>query len=158
MVSKTLSLFALFSLVAMSASMAHASSPTQIALTSYGNTEVDLAWDDKDRVIRTWTQFSSFDPSDGSFSMQIIQQETGKVVSESSIKVMTTSQDSSIDFNSFVLYRVNAIDICQNEEFDPDTMPWQECNPLIGQYEMQISTNNGAVVESTPFTIVDSRT
>jgi hypothetical protein len=108
-------------------------------------------------MIRTWTEFSNFDPSDGSFDMQIVQKETGKVVSESSINVMTTSKNSSVDFNSFVLYMVNAQDICQNEEFDPSTMPWQECNPLTGDYIMQVSTNDGSVVGSTEFTIVDTR-
>jgi hypothetical protein len=157
MAPKILSLFALFTLATMTVSMASASSPTQIALSSYGNTKIDLAWDEKDQMIRTWTEFSNFDPKDGSFAMQIIQKGTGKVVSESSISVMTTSQSSSIDFNSFVLYMVNALDICQNEEFDPSTMPWQECDPLTGEYEMQISTNDGSVVESTPFTIVDTR-
>ena len=157
MAPKILSLFALFTLATMTFSMAQASSPTQIALSSYGNTKIDLAWDEKDQMIRTWTEFSNFDPSDGSFDMQIVQKETGKVVSESSINVMTTSQNSSVDFNSFVLYMVNAQDICQNEEFDSSTMAWQECNPLTGDYIMQVSTNDGSVVESTEFTIVDTR-
>lgn len=157
MVPKILSLIALFSLATLTFSLAQASSPTQISLTSYGNTQIDLAWDEKDQMIRTWTEFSNFDPSNGSFVMQVIQKETGKVVSESSINVMTTSKSSSIDFNSFVLYMVNAQDICQNEKFDPNTMSWQECNPMTGQYEMQISTNDGSVVESTPFTIADTR-
>ena len=157
MVPKILSLIALFSLATLTFSLAQASSPTQISLTSYGNTQVDLAADEKDQMIRTWTEFSNFDPSNGSFVMQVVQKETGKVVSESSINVMTTSKSSSIDFNSFVLYMVNAQDICQNEEFDSNTMSWQECNPLTGQYEMKISTSDGSVVESTPFTIVDTR-
>ena len=157
MAPKILSLIALFTLATMTVSMAQASSPTQIALSSYGNTKIDLAWDEKDQMIRTWTQVSNFNPSDGSFVMQIIQKETGKVVAESAINVMTTSKNSSIDFNSFVLYMVNPLDICQNEAFDPSTMPWQDCRPLTGQYEMQVSTNDGSVVESTPFTIVDTR-
>src|SRR3972149_9909133 len=134
MAPKILSLFALFTLVTMTFSMAQASSPTQIALSSYGNTEIDLAWDEKDQMIRTWTEFSNFDPSDGSFDMQIVQKETGKVVSGSSISVMTTSKSSSIDFNSFVLYMVNAQDICQNEEFDPSTMALCEINTLSWGY------------------------
>lgn len=157
MAPKILSMIMLFTLATMTFSMAHASSPTQIALSSYGNTKIDLASDEKDQMIRTWTEFSNFDPSDGSFAMQIVQKETGKVVSESSISVMTTSKSSSIDFNNFVLYMVNAEDICQNEEFDPSTMPWQECNPLTGDYTMQVSTNDGFVVGSTEFTIVDTR-
>ena len=71
---------------------------------------------------------------------------------------MTSSQNSSISFNTFVLYAVNAEDICENEEFDAGTMSLEECNPITGQYEMMISTNDGRVIESTPFTIVDTRT
>ncbi len=55
------------------------------------------------------------------------------------------------------MYMVNAEDICQNEEFDADTSALEECNPLLGEYEMQVSTNDGSAVESTTFTIVDSR-
>ena len=96
MAPKILSLIALFTLATMTVSMAQASSPTQIALSSYGNTKIDLAWDEKDQMIRTWTEFSNFNPSDGSFVMQVIQKETGKVVAESAINVMTTSKNHSI--------------------------------------------------------------
>ena len=63
----------------------------------------------------------------------------------------------SINFNTFILYAVNAEDICQNEEFVPGIMSTEECNPLTGQYEMVISTNDGSVVKSSPFTIIDTR-
>lgn len=157
MVPKTYSLVALLVLASITVTTAHAFSQTQVSLTNTGNSEIDLAWEDKDRMIRTWTEFSNFNPTDGSFVMQIIQTETGKVVSDSSIQVMTTSEKSSINFNSFVLYMVNAEDICQNENYDPSTSTWQECDPLTGEYEMQISTNDISVTESIPFSIVDSR-
>ena len=89
--------------------------------------------------------------------MQIVQAETDKIVSESAINVMTNSQNPSISFNTFVLYAVNAEDICQNEEFDAKKMPLQECNPATGEYEMIISTLDGTVIKSTPFTIIDTR-
>jgi hypothetical protein len=89
--------------------------------------------------------------------MQIVQTETGKIVADSTIQIITQSQSPAIDFKSFVGYMVSAEDICQNEDFDVTTSASVECNPLIGQYEMQISTNDGSVVESTTFTIVDSR-
>jgi len=138
-------------------SMAYAASQPQIDLTSTGNSEIDLAWEEKDRMVRTWTQFTNFNPNDGSFIMQIVQSETGKIVSESTINVMTNSQNSSINFNTFVLYAVNSQEICQNDEFDAEIMSLEECNPLTGQYEMIISTNDGTVVNSTPFTIIDTR-
>lgn len=155
--SRTYSLAAIFALAAISFTMAHASSQTQISLASFGNTDIDLAWSDQDRIIKSWTSFSNFNPSDGSFTMQIVQSETGKVVADSTIQLITQSKSSAIDFNSFVMYMVSAEDICQNDEFDAETSAWQECNPLTGQYEMRVSTNDGSVVESTTFTIVDSR-
>lgn len=154
--SRAYSLVVLFAFATISVSMAHASSQTQISLTSFGNTEIDLAWNDGDRLIRSWSEFSNFNPNDGSFAVKIIQSETGKAVSDSTVQVISQSQGSAIDFNSFVMYMVNAEDICQNEEYDADTSNWNDCNPLTGQYEMQVSTNDGSV-DSTIFTIVDSR-
>lgn len=155
--SRTLSLAAIFALATLSVTMAHASSPTQISLASFGSTEIDLAGNEGDRLVRSWSEFSNFNPSDGSFAIQIVQAETGKVVSDSAVQVMTTSKNSAIDFNSFVMYMVNAEDICQNEDFDANTSALADCNPLTGQYEMQVSTNDDSVVGSTTFTIVDSR-
>jgi hypothetical protein len=158
MISRIPLLVLLFSLTTVTISMAYASSQPQISLTNTGSSEIDLAWDEKDRMVRTWTEFSNFNQNDGSFLMQIIQTETGKIVSESTVNVMTNSQNASINFNTFVLYAVNAADICQNEEFDEGIMSLEECNPLTGQYEMIISTNDGSEVKSTPFTITDTRT
>jgi len=158
MISKTYSLVALLALATITVTVAHASNQMQISLTSVGNSEIDLAWDEKDRMVRTWTEFSNFNPNDGSFGMQIVQIETGKIVSESSISVMTNSLNSSIDFNSFMMYMVNAEDLCQNEKFDAKSMAWQECDPLTGEYEMQISINDGSVRETVSFTIIDTRT
>ncbi len=155
--SRAYSLVAIFALVTISVTMAHASSQTQISLASLGNTEIDLAWNEEDRLVQTWTEFSNFNPNDGSFTVKIIQSETGKVVSDHNVQVITQSQSSAIDFNSSVWYGVNAEDICQNEEFDAKTSSLTECDPLTGQYEMQITTNDGSVVESTSFTIVDTR-
>ena len=139
-------------------SIAYASNQPQISLTNAGNSEIDLAWEEKDKMVRVWTEFSNFNPNDGSFAMQIIQSETGKVVSESTINVMTNSENSAISFNTFVLYAINAEDICQNDQFDAGIMSLEECNPLTGQYEMRVSTNDGTEVKSITFTIIDTRT
>ena len=155
MISST-SLVLLIGLTTVTFSMAYATSQPQISLTNVGDSEIDLAWEEKDRIIRVWTEFSNFNPNDGSFLMQIIQSETGQIVSESTINVMTNSQSSSISFNSFVLYAVNADDICQNKEYDSTTMKFEECNPLTGRYEMWISTNDGEVIKSIVFTIINT--
>ena len=156
MTPKIYSFFALVALATFTVSLANASSQTQIVLTNTTGAEIDLAWEEKDRILRVWTEFSNFNPNDMAFVMEIIQSETGKVVSESTINVMTNSENSAINFNTFVLYAVNAEDICQNNQIDGEIISLEECIPLTGQYEMQISTNDGAVSQSTPFTISDS--
>ena len=158
MISRTPTLVLLFALATVTMSIAYASNQPQISLTNAGNSEIDLAWEEKDKMVRVWTEFSNFNPNDGSFAMQIIQSETGKVVSESTINVMTNSENSAISFNTFVLYAINAEDICQNDQFDAGIMSLEECNPLTGQYEMRVSTNDGAEVKSITFTIIDTRT
>jgi len=156
--SRTPTLVLLFALATVTMSIAYASNQPQISLTNVGNSEIDLAWEEKDKMVRVWTEFSNFNPNDGSFAMQIIQSETGKVVSESTINVMTNSENSAISFNTFVLYAINAEDICQNDQFDAGIMSLEECNPLTGQYEMRVSTNDGTEVKSITFTIIDTRT
>ncbi len=158
MISRTPTLVLLFALATVTMSIAYASNQPQISLTNAGNSEIDLAWEEKDKMVRVWTEFSNFNPNDGSFAMQIIQSETGKVVSESTINVMTNSENSAISFNTFVLYAINAEDICQNDQFDAGIMSLEECNPLTGQYEMRVSTNDGTEVKSITFTIIDTRT
>jgi len=157
MMRRIYSLIMLVALATLTVSLAQASNQTIISLTNTTGDEIDLAWDEKDRILRIWTEVSNFNPDDKSFAMQIIQSETGKVVSESTINVMTNSENSVISFNTFVLYAVTVEDICQNDQFDAEIMSFEECIPLTGQYEMQISTNDGTVSQSTPFTITDSR-
>jgi len=157
MMPKIYSSIVLVALATITVSLAYASSQTQISLTNITGNEIDLAWEEKDRILRIWTEFSNFNPDDESFAMQIIQSETGKVVSESTINVMTNSENSAISFNTFVLYAVNAEDICQNDQFDAEIMSLDECMPSTGQYEMRILTNDGSVSQSTQFTISDSR-
>jgi len=158
MVQRTYSFLALIALATITVSLAQASSQTQISLINTSGDEIDLAWEEKDRILRIWTEFSNFNPDDESFAMQIIQSETGKVVSESTINVMTNSENLIINFNTFVLYAVNAEDICQNGEFNAEIMSLEEeCIPSIGQYEIRILTNDGSVSQSTQFTISDSR-
>jgi hypothetical protein len=156
MVPRTYSLVALLVLATVTVSAAQASVQTQISLTNFWDTEFDLAGSEADRLLRVWSEFSDFNAGDGSFTMQIVQTETGKIVYESTSQVLTSSTSSEIDFNSFVAYVVNEDDICQNENFDPDN-PAVSCDPLTGAYEMRVLTNDGSVTESSQFSIVDSR-
>jgi len=157
MLPRTYSLIGLIALAIFTVSLAQASSLTQISLTNTTGDDIDLAWEEKDRILRIWTEVTNFNPDDKSFTMQIIQLETDKVVSESTINVMTNSENLAISFNTFVLYTVNAEDICQNDQFYAEIMSLDDCMPLTGQYEMRILTNDGSTSQSTPFTISDSR-
>ena len=148
---------ALLALSTSTISLAYATNLPQISLTTIGNSEIDLAWQEKDRMFRTWVEFSNFNPNDKSFVMQIIQSETGKIIENSKIQVMTNSQNLLIDFNSFVIYLINDVDICENEDFDSETMSWDECRPMTGKYEMRVLTNDGSVQASTSFTVIDTR-
>ena len=134
----------LVALATVTVSMAHASTLPQISVTNAGESVIDLAWEDKDRMVRAWAEFYNFNPNDGSFNMHVIQVETEKIVSDSKVSVMTNSQNPAINFNTFVLYAVNAEDICQNDE----STSLEDCNPLTGEYEMVISTNDGSVVNT----------
>lgn len=55
--SRAYSLVAIFALATISVTMVHASSQTQIALSSVGNSEIDLAWNEGDRLVRSWLSF-----------------------------------------------------------------------------------------------------
>ena len=150
-------LFAILVLATISIGMVEATSGTVIDVSPFGNTQIDLALDENDRLIRGWTEISNFQANDGSFIMQIVDIETQKIVSESTIHVMTTSQNSLINFNSFVFYLVNQDDICQNESLDGSILPLEQCDPKLGLYEMRVTTNDGLAFGSTTFEILDSR-
>ena len=73
MMPKMYSFFALVALATFTVSLANASSQTQIVLTNTTGAEIDLAWEEKDRILRVWTEFSNFNPNDMAFVMEIIQ-------------------------------------------------------------------------------------
>ena len=148
------SLAVVFAFAVISIPLAQAADSPAIDSTLVGNSEIDLNWEEKDRVVRAFAQFNDFDIDDRSFTMDIIQSSTGKTVASSNVYVYSTS-DGLVDFGSMVSYMVNDRDICTYDmsEADEDDV----CtNVMTGAYEMVISTKAGESV-SEQFSIVDNR-
>jgi len=133
----------LLSLVAIATPMAFAQSSVSLQASLLGNSVIDLNAPEKDRAVGSYAQFRNFDLNDGSFKMQIISADTNKVVSENVIGVYSTGS-GTVDFNSYVMY------IVTDEMLD-------EGQVATGNYKMIISTNDGSVSGSIPFTIIDNR-
>lgn len=142
MISKRYSaLFVL--LAAMMIPLAYAAGTTQVTVTTVGSSVIDLNSLEKDRMVRVYAEFVDFDLSDGYFLMNVIQPSTGKILSESKIHVASTA-DGLINFNSHVVYMISDKAI-------------KTGNVMTGDYQMQITTQDGSAVEYIPFSIIDTR-
>ena len=135
---------AIFAIV-MTASLpfAYASSGTSFEVKQVGDSVIDLNSLQKDRTIRAYVQFSDFDLNDKFFTMQVVDANSGDLVRDFEIQVGSNAS-GLVDFNSFVTYLVSD-EALENEDVE------------TGDYEMQISTRDGSVTQSIPFSIVDSR-
>ena len=153
--SKGYCLATMFVIAASIFPLANATEPTNLEISLVGASEIDLDWDEKDRILRTWVSFNNFEPSDGYYTMEIIHSNTGNLVSESEIGVWSTV-DTPVNFGSFALYLVDELEICQDEEAAEEGDS-ENCNPRTGDYEMKVSTRDGSVNQMVPFSIVDSR-
>ena len=130
--------------IAITMPLAFAQSTVSLQASLLSNSVIDLNDAERERVIGSYAQFQNFDLNDGSFKMQIVSADTNQVVSENKIGVYSTGT-GTVDFNSFVMYIVT------------DEM-LEEGQVATGNYKMLISTNDGSVSGSIPFTIIDTRT
>jgi len=115
--------------------LAQATESTQIDAILIGNSAVDVNGEVGERLVRAYAQFANFDISEKYFNVDIIQLETGNVVSSSQVKVYSTS-DGLINFGSLVGYLV------------PE-------DSLAGNYQIEISTINGIMAEPVQFSILN---
>lgn len=115
--------------------LAQATESTQIDAILIGNSSVDVNGEVGDRLVRAYAQFANFDISEKYFNVDVIQLETGNVVSSSQVKVYSTS-DGLIDFGSLVGYLVPK-------------------DSLAGNYQIEISTINGIMAEPVQFSILN---
>ena len=115
--------------------LAQATESTQIDAILIGNSAVDPNGEVGERLVRAYAQFANFDISEKYFNVDVIQLETGDVVSSSQVKVYSTS-DGLINFGSLVGYLVPK-------------------DSLAGNYQIEISTINGIMAEPVQFSILN---
>lgn len=148
------SLAVAFAFAMISIPLAQAADSPAVDSTLVSNSEFDLNWEEKDRIVRAFAQFNDFDINDRSFDMDIVQSSTGNTVASSQVNVYSTSE-GLVDFGSMVSYMVNDRDICAYDmsEAEEDEV----CTDVMtGNYEMIISTKSGQST-SEQFNIVDNR-
>jgi len=114
--------------------LAQATESTQIDAILIGNSAVDVNGEVGERLVRAYAQFANFDISEKYFNVDVIQLETGNVVSSSQVNVYSTS-DGLINFGSMVGYLVPK-------------------DSLAGNYQIEISTRNGIMAEPVQFSIL----
>jgi len=133
--------------------LAQATESTQIDAILIGNSAIDVNGEVGERLVRAYAQFANFDISEKYFNVDVIQLETGNVVSSSQVNVYSTS-DGLIDFGSLVGYLVNDRDICSYDM--SDAAEGSVCTDVMtGNYQIEISTRNGIMAEPVQFSILD---
>ncbi|MCG8331179.1 MAG: response regulator transcription factor, partial [Chitinophagales bacterium] len=101
-----------------------------------GNYVFDVNAEDKDRIVRVYTQVSNFDMDQQYFTINIIQSETGDIVKSTQQYVYSTSKDV-VNFNSFMFYMVDDRELCAISLEDLGEN--QACpDVMTGKYELQI--------------------
>jgi len=153
MISKNLSLIVLLAIIVVTIPLAQAVEPTTISTKLKSGEEIDLEWDDKDRMVRVWTMVSNFDTNDGYFNINIINPD-GEIVAQKKVEVYTTSNNEIINFGSFVTYKVDQVDVCA-DELEEEVNYCK--NVYEGEYEIQVATKDGTVTASHKFNIIDTR-
>lgn len=132
--------------------LAQATESTQIDAILIGNSAVDANGEVGERLVRAYAQFANFDISEKYFNVDVIQLETGNVVSSSQVKVYSTST-GLIDFGSLVGYLVNDRDICSYDM--SNAQEGSVCTDVMtGNYQIEISTRNGIMAEPVQFSIL----
>jgi len=132
--------------------LAQATESTQIDAILIGNSAVDANGEVGERLVRAYAQFANFDISEKYFNVDVIQLETGNVVSSSQVKVYSTST-GLIDFGSLVGYLVNDRDICSYDM--SNAAEGSVCTDVMtGNYQIEISTRNGIMAEPVQFSIL----
>ena len=132
--------------------LAQATEATQIDATLIGNSAVDVNGEVGVRLVRAYAQFANFDISEKYFNVDVIQLESGNVVSSSQVKVYSTS-DGLINFGSLVGYLVNDRDICSYDM--SNAAEGSVCTDVMtGNYQIEISTRNGIMAEPVQFSIL----
>jgi len=146
------SIAVLATLSVLTVPLAQATESTQIDASLIGNSAIDVNGEVGDRLVRAYAQFANFDINEKYFNVDVIQLETGNVVSSSQVNVYSTST-GLIDFGSLVGYLVNDRDICSYDM--SNAAEGSVCTDVMtGNYQIEISTRNGIMAEPVQFSIL----
>ena len=119
-------------------SSSFASGP-QVTIDTIGDSVIDLNASEHDRIVRVYAQFTGFDSSEKSFMMKVVNPSGDEVFS--SMIYVTSTSSGLINFNSHVMYLVTDDAIQSN-------------SITSGNYEMQITDNDGNVLAFIPLQII----
>ena len=135
----TLQLATIFALIAIVGIPAAFASGPQVSIDTVGDAVIDLNASEHDRTVRAYAQFTGFDSSEKSFMMKVVNPHGDEVFS--SMIYVTSTSSGLINFNSQVMYLVTDDAI-------------QSSSITSGNYEMQITDNDGNVLAFIPLQII----
>jgi len=125
-------------LIMMTIPIIHASELTQIKVTIVGESVINL--DETNRLMRANVEVQNYDSSgDGYYYMQLIQKETGKILSEEEILMAPKANQ---------LWGVQIAGMLDDEKI------MKGGKPVLGEYEIKVITEFGTSTGSAYFTII----
>ena len=109
----------------------------EINVSIVGSSVINL--DSSNRLIRAYVDIVNFNPSDGYYTMKIIQPITGKILSEKDIVVREKSNGEA---GSDVAYLINEDEITENN------------TAILGDYSIEVSSARGTSIGGAIFSII----
>lgn len=110
---------------------------SEINVSIVGSSVINL--DTSNRLIRAYVDIVNFDPSDGYYTMKIIQPITGKIISEKEIVVREKSNGAA---GTDVAYLINEDEITENN------------TAILGDYSIEVSSARGNSIGGAIFSII----
>jgi len=123
-----------FTFLVLNVSSVNADELTHISIQIIGDSEISL--DSSNRIIRANIEIESFDPRDGYYYMEIVQLSTGKILTGTEIFPKDVAND---------LWAVKIAHVVD-----------ENIENVVGDYEIQISTEFGTTTAKTKFSVVKS--
>ena len=110
---------------------------SEVNVSIIGSSVINL--DSSNRLIRAYVDIVNFDPSDGYYTMKIIQPITGKIISEKEIVVRPRSNGEA---GADVAYLINEDEISANS------------TAILGDYSIEVSSARGNAIGGAIFSII----
>jgi len=110
---------------------------SEVNVSIIGSSVINL--DTSDRLIRAYVDIVNFDPSDGYYTMKIIQPITGKIISENEIVIRARSNGAA---GTDVAYLINEDEISVNS------------TAILGDYSIEVSSARGNAIGGAIFSII----